>query len=427
MLKHFTMPAFVAFTALVVASCLGPPPRQETTDDGRKLITFLTMQLRPTFDDYIHALIADFEAENPDVRVQWIDAPYGEYETKLMTSFLANLSPDVINLPSDSMLEYVEKGLLHPMDDYLTEEQVASYVPGLLFDAGRYDGRLYSVPWYASSAVLFINNAIIEEAGLTLADVPTMVHELPDFMRTIRNETGRFGYFPIYTEAGSMKNFFWTAGVPLLNEDRTAAAFNTPRGVEVMRFWTDLYRERLVPREAVSATHRRPIEMYKTGQLAILETGPQFMGQIENDSPDVYKNTTIAPLLRYPDSEQYLVALHVIAVSKQTVHPREAVQFAAHVTNAANQLAFSKRVTILPSSIAALEDPYFTDPDDSFAGQARAISAAQMRKSTVLRPVPDANILFKILDDVTESVALGRMEVEEALNLAEERWNVILD
>ncbi|MCC5876850.1 MAG: sugar ABC transporter substrate-binding protein [Candidatus Sumerlaeia bacterium] len=427
MLKNLSIPTLLVIATLVLASCLGPPPRKETTDDGRKLITFLTMQLRPTFDDFINGLIAEFEAENPDVRILWIDSPAGEYETKLMTSFLANRSPDVINLPSDSMLEYVEKGLLHPMDDHLTEEQIAAYVPGLLYDSGRYDGQLYSVPWYASSAVLFINNAIIEEAGLTPDDVPTMVHELPDFMRIIREETGKFGYFPIYTEAGSMKNFFWTAGVPLLNEARTAAAFNTPRGVEVMRFWTDLYRQGLVPREAVSATHRRPIEMYKTGQLAILETGPQFMGQIENDSPDVYKNTTIAPLLRFPDSEQYLVALFVLAVSSQTVHPHEATQFAAHITNAANQLAFSKQVTILPSTIASLEDPYFTDPDDSFGGQARAISGVQMQKSTVLRPVPNANILFKMLDDVTEAVALGRMEADEALKIAEERWNVILD
>lgn len=412
---------------VVLASCLGPPPREEMTSDGRKIITFLTMQLKPTFDDYINGLIADFEAENPDVKVHWIDAPYGEYETKLMTSFLANRSPDVINVPSDSMLEYVGKGLFYPMETHLSQEQIDSYVPGLLFDAGEYDGSLYCVPWYASSAVLFINNAIIREAGLSPEDVPTMVSELPEFLRIIREQTGKFGFFPIYTEAGSMKNFFWTAGVPLLNEKRTAAGFNTPKGVEVMRFWTDLYRQRLVPREAVSATHRRPIEMYKTGQLAVLETGPQFMGQIQNDSPDVYANSTIAPLLRHPDSEQYLVALHVLTVSSQTLHPREAVQFAAFVTNARNQLAFSKMVTILPSVKEALADPFFTDPDDSFEGQARAISARQMEHSTVLRPVPNANILFNILDDVTEAVCLERMEVEDALKLAEERWNVILD
>ncbi len=400
--------------------------KTEPANEDEIVIKFLTMQLRPKFDDYFLPLFAEFEAAHPGVKIQWLDYPYQNYETKLMTSFISGDAPDVLNLPSDSVMDAADTGYILELTDRLSPGVRDSYVPDL-FESGVRNGKAWSLPWYASSAVSFYNKKIFQEAGIPFDEPPKYLEDLPEICRTIKEKTGKFGAFPIYTEAGSLNQMLRDAGVQVLNEDQTEATFYTPRGVEVLKYWTDLYRENLVPSEALTATHRRPIEQYKTGQLAILTTGPNFIGQVESDAPDVYKETTVGTIMKWRGSEKYNIALHSICVSSQSENPDVAVKFAEFITNGPNQLAFCKLVTILPSVTSALDDPYFTDTDDSLVGRARKVSAFQTRNGYVIPPLPEARKMNEVIDDITEEVGLGRMEADEGLKLAEERWNAILE
>jgi len=42
-------------------------------------------------------LIATFEAENPDVKVNWVDVPWSAMESKIL-AVSAKTAPDVVNL-----------------------------------------------------------------------------------------------------------------------------------------------------------------------------------------------------------------------------------------------------------------------------------------------------------------------------------------
>ena len=44
---------------------------------NEKEIVFWTLQLS-TFDKYINNIIANFETENPEYKIKWIDIPYSE-------------------------------------------------------------------------------------------------------------------------------------------------------------------------------------------------------------------------------------------------------------------------------------------------------------------------------------------------------------
>jgi ABC-type glycerol-3-phosphate transport system substrate-binding protein len=216
------------------------------------------------------------------------------------------------------------------------------------------------------------------------------------------------------------------AGIDFLNKDQTKAVFNTPRAVEVLKFWTDLYKSGLAPSEALTASHRRPIELYKTGQLAILSTGPQFLNQIKSDTPDIFAKTDVGPLLHWKDDYRYIIPLHCLAISSKTEHPKEAAEFAAFVTSGPKQIEFAKRVTILPSVTESLNDPYFTQPEDTLEGRSRAIMADIVEQGIVSKAIPHAPKILSMLDEITESVALGKVTAEEGLDKAEERVNEIL-
>jgi putative chitobiose transport system substrate-binding protein len=424
-MKRFACILTMAVALGILAVACGGDATTGLTKDGRKIIVFRTMQLRPTFDDYFLPLFAEYEAANPDVKIQWDDLPYPGYNTKLMTGFLAGKAPDVINLSSESVLVYADEGRFWSLDELLPQEVFDTYVPSLMEEGGTFNGKPYALPWYASTIVTFANAALLREAGLP-ADAPPLYYEdLRGIAEAVRQKTDAFGIFPIYTEAGILRTYLEEGGQPLFDEAGNVA-FNTERGVRILDFWTSFYRDGLAPSESLTATHRRPIELYKAGKLAVMTTGPQFIAQVRSDAPDVFANTLVGPQLRWKDARVHFVALHTLSISKTSKHPKEAAEFAAFVTNARNQLAFCKRVTIIPSVTEALNDPYFLEADDTIEGRARLYSAEQARLGRVFQPPPELNRLDRVMEATMEAVAQGRVEPARALAEAQEKWNEIL-
>jgi putative chitobiose transport system substrate-binding protein len=421
--------ALIIVLSLLLFSCDGSSESGGSKEQGEanREITFLTMQLRPTFDDYFETLIADFEASHPGVKVHWLDYPYQNYETKLMTAFLGGDPPDVINLSSETIPTWKGAGHIRPLDDLLDPSVAQSFVPSIIRDGCTLDEKLYALPWYLSAAIVVCNQQIFEEAGIPIDKPPAQYEEIPEICRVIQEKTGKFGYFPLYTEAGSMRGWLMDAAIPLVTADGKQAAFNTPRAVQVVKFWTDLYKERLVPSEALTAMHRRPIEFYKGGRLAVMHSGTEFLRQIKADAPEVYASSIIGPQLQWEGNDVHNISFHVVSVAKEADHPELAAEFAAYVTNAQNQLAFCKLTTIIPSVTKALQDPYFTDPEDTLEGKARQFAADHALKATVVRLPDNTKKLFKTMDDIIENICLGKMTAEEGVAKAAEDWNRILN
>ena len=51
---------------------------------GGTQIEFWTMQLQPEFTSYFTELIGKFEAENPGLKVRWVDVPWEAMESKIL-------------------------------------------------------------------------------------------------------------------------------------------------------------------------------------------------------------------------------------------------------------------------------------------------------------------------------------------------------
>ena len=168
--------------------------------------------------------------------------------------------------------------------------------------------------------------------------------------------------------------------------------------------------------------------MYQAGQLAILASGPQFLNTVNENAPDIYEATGVAPVITGETNLKNVAAMNLV-VPKQSDKQDAAVQFSLFMTNAENQVEFDKIVPILPSIETALDDPYFNElPENpSPEDRARIISAEQLKDSEVLvPPMKNYSDLQKAMTDALQAAMLGEMSVEEALADAEEKWNAAL-
>lgn len=67
-------------------------------------------------------LAEEFNAAHPDIEVKFEPIPSEGYGTKLTTSLAAGQAPDVFLVGEGDYYKYVDKGVIEPLDDYLSKD-----------------------------------------------------------------------------------------------------------------------------------------------------------------------------------------------------------------------------------------------------------------------------------------------------------------
>ena len=389
-------------------------------------IEFWTMQLSPFHDAYIQGVIADFERANPHIRVKWVDVPWAEMEKKTLTAVAASSDkkppPDVVNLNPQFASKLAEFNALANPEKFLAQDLIASYVPAA-YAANQLNGQAFALPWYLTTNIILYNKDVIARAGIR---VPTTHEELLDASRQIRKATGGYAYFPALDGSTPLETLVSMGGT-MVSANGCRAGFINEDGRRILDFYRQLYQNQLVPRNVVTEGHRKSVEMFLAGQIAMVTTGMQFMQFIKNSNPSFYQKIGVAPQLGHGVSAANIAAMNV-AVLEKSANKKSAFTFAAFLTNAQNQTAFAKRVPILPSSAASYRDAFFTESlDDKVLQQARDLSVAQVKEGRVL--VPPIRKYNKFRSDYArnlQAVMLGRKSVENALRDIDASWAQIL-
>jgi putative chitobiose transport system substrate-binding protein len=422
-LGEASLPTTVATIAVAilmfVASACGPRERDPN------VVEFWTLQLSPTFDDYINGMIATFEADHPSISVRWVDVPYEGITQKFLSAIAGGRAPDVVNLPADYVRKYVELGALVAVDTLLAPDVVDSYFPSARepLALGRH---LYGLPWYLSTQILIYDRAKIEAAGFDPSYTPVTYQELLAFSRAYHERTGEYAFFFNVVVDSYLTEILESEGISMVSEDGTRATFNTPEAVARIEEWVETFRQGAMPRQSISQGHRGGLSLFQSGTIAMFIGGPQYLLQIEQNAPGIYRSTDVAPA-PVGDAGKMNLAVMALSVTTTTANAPAAAAFAAFVTNAENQLEFARTVPIYPSVMAAVDDPYFHEHDGSLEGRARVIGASQLHEAEVLKPVlGNYNRLMENLKGHLLKAFLGDRSVQASLDAAAADWNKIL-
>ncbi|RZM77831.1 ABC transporter substrate-binding protein [Leptolyngbya iicbica] len=421
--KRFGLLMLLGVLMSWLISCGNPSATSESSADGSQEVEFWTMQLQPDFTDYFNELIANFEAENPGITVRWIDVPWGDMQSKILTAVSAGTAPDVVNLNPDFASQLASKQAWLPLDDRISPAEKSLYLDKI-WQANTLNGESFGLPWYLTTRVTLYNTELFEAAGIT--EPPTTYEELATAAQQIKDATGKYAFFISFVpeDAADVLQSFVQMGVPLV-DDQGNAAFNTPEGKAVFQYWTDLYQQELLPREVLTQGHRRAVELYQAGETAILASGAEFLSTIENNAPDIAAATASAPQISGETAKKNVAVMNLV-IPRSTDAPEAALKFALYVTNDANQLTFAKAANVLPSTTQALSDSYFTEPptDAEPVTLARSVSAGQMADAEVLIPaMEDVKTLQKAIYTNLQAAMLGQKTVDEAVADAAAEWD----
>ncbi len=406
------------------------PEDEEPDDEPDELsgdLTFSTLQLSPDFDDYIEGMIEDFESEHPEVTVEWIDIPFEGAQERLLTDAATGELADVVNLNPDFAFPLAVEDEFIDLEAELDQDLIDIYVDGA-WDAFRYPNRdgAYAFPWYLSSEVTMFNEDILEEAGLDPDSPPTTFPELFEQSTQIAEETDSYGWHP------ALENRFIEdlvkEGVEVFDEDATEVSLTDPAAIAYVEELQDLYEVGAVSSDYVVEGHRQEIEAYQAGEVGLFTSGPQFLGIVEENAPEIAEATGVGPQV-VGETGAIDMAVMGLMVPEDTEHREEALAFAEFVTNAENQLDFFDEGQVFPSVEEALEDERIAEfeADDEREAEAVRLLGEQIAEGEMLRPVAvDDEVNSALIANAQEAV-LGDISAEEALENAEMEVQSILD
>ncbi len=409
---------------LALQACGARPPARQ--------LEVWTLQLSPKFDPYLNGLVEEWEARNPEVDVRWTDIPWGAVEQKLLAAVFARTAPDVVNLNPKFAAKLASRGGLLNLDEHVGPEERERYLEGA-WQASTGPGGTFGIPWYLTSRITLVNGELLEAAGHR--QPPAHWQDLPAFAQAVKQATGRHALFVsvVPGDSAEILESFVQMGVQLVDEEKRAA-FNTPAGRRAFRFWTDLYRRGLLPREVVSQGHRRAIELYQSGDLALLSTSAATLNSIRTNAPAVAARTQVAPPLTGPDGSANMAVMNLV-VPEQSDQPEAAVDFALFLTNPANQYEFARASGTLPSAgeaMAALKRDVDQarknlEPGDEAGAQALSaqdVSLHALERARVLVPAdPEIKQLQAVIYNHLQQAMVGQLSAEEAVEAAADAWN----
>lgn len=408
----------------LLAACNQEADKEKAQTGGTATVELWTMQLKPTFETFINGLLTEWKTAHPGVTVNWVDLPANEIENKTLTAAASGKAPDLVNLNPAFANKLANAEALMALD--LPSQFKGQYYPAA-WEANTVNGHVVGIPWYLSTSVSFYNQEVWKAAGLKVGDWPRTYRELGEASRTIKSKTKALGFIPNFGDRGKFMEILAQEGVPLLSADGKHAGFNTAEGASTLKFWVDLFKDGIIPRESVTQGHREAIDRFQAGQTAVFPAGPQFLNIIKQNSPKLYAQLAVGPQITGASGKMGVGVMNLV-IPKASKQQELALDLAKHLTSGPSQLAFAKQVPILPSIKSALDDPFFkAAPDAPLETRARALAAEQLKDAKLLvPPMPRQSELAKSLDDALQRAALGQQTPEQALEQAAKEWDQLL-
>lgn len=276
--------ALAAAATLTLASCGFGGGSSGGDASGKTTLNLLV----PSYSDNTQGLwedvISGFEKANPDIAVELEVQSWDNLESVIATKIQGGEAPDIYN--GGPFAGFAADDLLYPAKDVVSSDTYSDFQDAFLANA-EVDGTAYALPLIASARALFVNNALLEQAGV--AAPPTNWDELLDAATKVSKLGGGVaGYgMPLGSEEAQAEAAVWLWGGGGSFGDASAITVDDPAnlpGAEQIKKMIDAGATQADP----GSTNRSPLmDIFVQGKIGMQVGLPPTVGQIAENNPEL--------------------------------------------------------------------------------------------------------------------------------------------
>jgi len=374
-------------------------------------VVFWTLQMAD-FSPYINRVIKEFETQNPQIKIKWVDVPFSEGEKRTLASVLSDNPPDLVNLNPDFSATLAQKGALYE----IPKSKTTQYNPSVM-ESLTCNGKIYSIPWYATSAITIYNKKFLKKAGITL---PKTYNDTSAAAKKVKDNTGAYIFIPNITENDTFLRILNKYGVS------DSDTINSQNSVKVFAMFKNMYDTGLIPKETITITLQEALEKYMAEKTLYIGAGANFLNMIKENAPSVYNDTDVAPQITGKEG-QYDFSLMNFVIPQRAKHKTEALEFALFLTNDKNQLALAKQTNILAVNQKTLENDFYVKYEKcNLPAKARVISAKQLNNITpVYKTKRNQKEINNIINSALQKILSEKTDIKSVLDNAAKDWEAV--
>lgn len=298
-------------------------------------------QQAPVYEE----IAKEFEKENPDVDVKIEITPWGQYWTKLETAATGKNAPDVFWMNIPRAIDYVDNGILEPLDDVKYDK---GKIADQYLDAYTEGGKLYGIPKDYDTNALWYNKAMFDEKGIAYPDESwdwdkwkEVAKELTDTDKDV------YGMAIMPTWQGGYYETMYEAGGSPFKDNGKESNFDSPESIEGLKYWYSFVEDGSgTPIEKVTNTLQT--DLLLSGKVAMIVDGSYQTPVIFADEFGK-ENIDVAPIPKGPKDRVTTSNSVANVVYSGSKHKEAAKKFVEYLSTKESMEKVAESGVVIPS------------------------------------------------------------------------------
>ena len=423
----------LALAGVMVAGCLdGTAALAQSAApavDKPVTITFYDYNLASAGNgaDATKKLIAEFEAANPNIKVNGVGVGSADFSARIPADIAAQRPIDLIQLAFSDLDYAVHNYGAKALEDVVPADEIKAHLEGMApkgVKLGVLDGKTYALPFTFSTPVLFYNADLFKAAGLDPDQPPKTWAEVKTDAVAIQQKTGKTGFISgIYgPTAGDwlFQGVVRSNGGAVISPDRKTMSFASPEGIEAVKVLRDIHDAGAMPEMLDINAQMEAMASGNAGMYLQTSAIQAFLIKGATGKFDLRASTMPAfgdKPVRPNNSGSALVI-----VANDPVKQRAAWELEKFLTSKHGYTIITSQIGYLPLRTDIVDDP-------AYLGdwvKAHPLVQPNLKQLAVLEPwdpMPGPNYrqIAKLMMDAAESATFSNVDVAETLKTAQDQ------
>ena len=372
---------------------------------------------------------AEFEKSHPGVTIDIVQKPWEDLVNALNIAISGHAWPDIsaVDISTGAVnLKQVKDGVIEPMDQYMTKEELADFYPNAL-DAYKVDGKLYGMPTALTIHAMMLNLDIFKEMNVEPPkDGKWTFSEFRDTMKKLTNAK-HYG-FSTYILPGYYESwpFFYINGGRPLSADMKKYTFDDPKVASAVQQLADLKLvDKSAPTEMGGADVGGTWKAFAAPSIRTVAVEPWASWAIQAAQGEKYKTNFMVAEYPTGDTGKPITISGVggWVMYKQDDAAKKAVvaEFVKYISSTDDQVTAAKNYGVFPTRKSAAALNPFADNPQMAAAQKLTEYGVAMPNHTEWKKIDEAiqkqlQLVFNGEKTAAQALKDARPEVEALLN-----------
>jgi N,N'-diacetylchitobiose transport system substrate-binding protein len=270
--------ASVGVLAAVVAAAASLAGGTTAASDANTLTVWLQVDAQTGWADVVAAANNQFESSHPGWNVDVQYQTWGDHLGKFDATLAAGNVPDVIELGNTEMTKYMAAGAFADLTSAKSSfPNAGNWLEGLAA-SGRFNGKVYGVPYYAGSRVVTYRSDLYKRAGIT--KLPSSLAAFTAGARKLAAKSGKRGFSPVYiagTDWYVAMSFIYDRGgaIARFKQGKWVGTLDSPQAIAGLTAYRAFFNAASKASRTADEARPQPYDVYAQGMAASI-LGPAW-------------------------------------------------------------------------------------------------------------------------------------------------------